>query len=249
MASGHCRFDVTGVIGLGTMFGGSTLSPSFGAAATNLAVGVRTMRCIWHAFFVVLVLHGIDAPAQQPVDDSRTPRQVLRDYSWVYNWPGGALFHTAFHRGYTTRFLLLKKCASSPVIADYLELTENQLKSVRELKPVVSSEIKNAQPDEQAVDADYYAFLSKEQLLKLDITALRFDGFWALTRQSLAGSARLSADSKSNVAAVVAEVRDRIIMPKFRWALVARRHTTKIGPNRLSRAIKMEPQMNTDKHR
>lgn len=150
-------------------------------------------------------------------------RERLRSSAWFFGYPGSMLFHTAFHGGMTTRFVLLKTALHSEEFAKHLSLDDQQRMRITQLKPVkidLKEQAKaadpNAQPDEQIVQLDYYAFLQREQLKKLDMLALRFDGYIALTRQSVATDLELTAATKEKIAKAAVEIREKVFLPRFR---------------------------------
>ena len=79
----------------------------------------------------------------------------------------------------------------------------------------------NAEPDEQLLEPDYFAFLSAGQLAKLDWVAFRFDGYSALTRRSLAGHLNISQSSQVRIREAVRTVRENIVLPRARSVFAA----------------------------
>lgn len=161
--------------------------------------------------------------AQERSAASLSPRELARAGAWQFGDPGGMLFHTAFHEAVTTRFLLLKSALHSETLAKYLALDETQRQHVQKLRPVAVNRRNtsgltdpNAQADEQVLQPDYFAFLSPDQLQRLDVMAFRFDGYSALTRHSLAKDVALSEASQQQIAQAVADIRERLVLPRFR---------------------------------
>lgn len=185
---------------------------------------MRRARCL--AFFLIVAQHplivwGEDAP-------DKSSRELLKDRCYYLSYPNGMLFHTAFHWSFTTRYLLLKSAPACPAFKQYLELDADQVERIAELRPLhhtmvvqPDSRDANAQPDELVVDPDYYGFLRDDQLLRLDATALRFDGFAALTRKSLADHVELSEDTRTKIAEAVVDLRKRVFLPRSRWEFAA----------------------------
>ena len=171
-----------------------------------------------------ICLHADDLPPPKP-----SPRESVRSAGCLLSYPGGMLFHTAFDENVTTRFLLLKASLHSEAVKKYLSLDENQLLQVKELRPAKLAEANdgddgdlNAEPDEQVLQPDYFAFLKAEQLQKLDVLALRFDGYIALNRKSVAEYLRLGDASKLQIEKMTLDVREKIILPQFRWEFAAK---------------------------
>src|SRR5262249_14274077 len=106
----------------------------------------------------------------------------------------------------------------------YLSLDEQQSLQVQKLQPPKRLQGNaggdgdpNAEPDEQVLEPGYFAFLKGAQLQRLDVLALRFDGFIALNRKSVAGSLRRGDARRSQIEKMTAEVRETIVLPQFRW--------------------------------
>ena len=165
---------------------------------------------------------------QDPDTTQQSPREELTASAWYFGYPDGMLFHTAFHGGYTTRFLLLKTALRSDELAKYFALTEGQRIQIQNLKMVtIDSSVRklladdNAEPDEQIVRADYFAFLSDAQLASVDLVAFRFDGYCALTRSSLARHLAISEPAQTKIRAIVRTLRDNVFLPRFRWEFAA----------------------------
>lgn len=152
---------------------------------------------------------------------SRDVRKKLKIVAVMANWPGGALSHTAFHGSYTTRYLLLRSCKSSSELAKYLKLDKKQLGIVQELEVIEQIQPQNEQPDLEVIAPGYFSFLNEEQMLKLDLIAMQYDGYWALTRKSFAKRLELSKETQKNIAAVIKQVRDDLVMPRFRHEFAA----------------------------
>jgi hypothetical protein len=76
--------------------------------------------------------------------DERGPKAVLKRGAAFYGYPGSMAFHTAFHRGITTRYLLLKTATELPALRGYLGLNEQQIGLISELRPV---EVDRSQED------------------------------------------------------------------------------------------------------
>jgi len=166
--------------------------------------------------------------AQQAPPEEQSARSWLSESAWYFGYPGGMVFHTAFHGPYTTRFLLLKSAAHSVEFCDYLELSKEQQLLIQDLNPVpLGKEIPrsnfdpNDEPDEQVLKADYFAFLSESQLVKLDLVAFRFDGFAAMTRKSLAQHLDISESSQAKIRVVVGDIREKVFLPRFCWEFAA----------------------------
>jgi hypothetical protein len=184
-------------------------------------------------FCVFLLLSASAVPgahsqhgALQNQVDARGPKAVLKRGSAFYGYPGSMAFHTAFHRGITTRYLLLKTATELPALRDYLALNDQQIGLISELRPVevdISQDDHanaivdpNAEPDENVVDPDYFRFLSDDQLNRLDLVALALDGYPALARSSVAERLELSPMTRTAIAAVLRENRTEIFLPRFR---------------------------------
>jgi len=155
--------------------------------------------------------------------DERGPKALLERGAAFYGYPGGLAFHTAFHRGITTRYLLLKTAAELPAVRDYLGLNAEQIGAVSHLQPLEldTNQAKvladpNAEPDEHVVDPDYLRFLSGDQLSRLDMLALRFDGYPVLSRSSVADRVGLSPETRAKVARILSENREEIYLPYVR---------------------------------
>lgn len=158
--------------------------------------------------------------------DARGSKAVLKRGAAFYGYPGGIAFHTAFHRGITTRYLLLKTATKLPALRGYLGLNEQQIGSISELQPVAAGRSNeehanalvdpNAEPDETVVNPDYFGFLSDDQLNRLDILTLWFDGYPALARSSVAERLELSPMTRAAIARVLLENRTEIFLPRFR---------------------------------
>ena len=173
---------------------------------------------------LVLSLYG-----RIQTDSGVLPRESQREFAWFFNYPGGMLFHTAFHEGYTTRFLLLKTALHANQLSRHLDLDEQQRLHIKNLQPVKLELEKrrdapdaNAQPDEQVIDPEYFAFLRPEQLKRLDAIAIRFDGYSALSRKSVIKHLNLGDASQTQIANAIIEIRETIIMPRFRWEFAGR---------------------------
>lgn len=170
------------------------------------------------------LLNAQERPAVEPA-----PRDALRNSAGEFTYPGGMLFHTAFQGGYTTRFLLLKAALRSNELSKFFALDERQRLHVKDLQCVTIDEAHrrtmlddNAQPDEQLIEPDYFAFLGEGRLRKLDILALRFDGYMALTRKSFAERLELSPQTREKIAQAAIEIRRSEFIPRFRWEFAAR---------------------------
>lgn len=158
--------------------------------------------------------------------DERKPKAVLERGAAFYGYPGGMPFHTAFHRGITTRYILLKTATELPAVRNYLDLNARQLGAVSKLQPVEVNLDRednanaladpNAEPDEQRTDPDYFRFLSDEQLGRLDLLALTLDGYPALARLSVAERLELSATTRADIASILMENRTEIFLPRLR---------------------------------
>lgn len=147
------------------------------------------LLCLFATCQANLVLAEETAGAVKNSPDDLLQRYALRAY-----WPGGGLWHTAFHRGFTTRFLLLRCAPKSEQLVSWLELSKDQLQKIEQLRPVREVnrqiELSNDEPDEEEFGPKYFSFLSDEQRLRLDMLAMQYDGYFALTRRSLASSAK-----------------------------------------------------------
>jgi hypothetical protein len=179
----------------------------------------------WAMLFWQSALAFGEAPSAQ---GEPTPRETLKRVASHLHWPGGGLWHTAFHRGYTTRYLLLRTCSRSEPLASYLHLSAEQLQTIKQLRPgtqvgdrIEREQISNDEPDEEALQAKYFSFLTREQLLKLDLLAMQYDGFFALTRGSLARATKLSDESQQRIKKLVSEARESYVLPKFRREFAA----------------------------
>lgn len=166
--------------------------------------------------------------AEEAATKKLPPREVLRECASEFTYPGGMLFHTAFQRGITTRYILLKASLRSEELNEYFSLDERQRLHAENLRPVKLKDKhrrdlldENAPPDEQLIEPDYFAFLGKDPLIKLDVLALRFDGYMALTRKSLAERLELSEESREKIAKAASELRELIVLPRFRWHFAA----------------------------
>ncbi len=167
--------------------------------------------------------------AQAPVSFKESPRDAIRDGAFQWADPGGMLFHTAFHGEVTTRYLLLKTAVHSKEVAKNLRLDEQQILRIKSLKPIPrdlpkpSDKVdRNDQPDEQIEDPEYFGFLRPDQLGRLDVLALNFDGYCALSRKSLAMRLELCEASQTEIAQTITNYRKLVFMPRFRWRFAAR---------------------------
>lgn len=155
-----------------------------------------------------------------------SPRKILQRCALRPSWPGSGLWHTAFNRECTTRFLLLRCSTKTKELVSWLKLSDEQLQTVAQLRPVAEVdrriELSNDEPDEEVFDPKYFSFLSDQQRLKLDMLAMQYDGYFALTRRSLASAAKLSDESQAKIAKIVATAREEYVLPKFRWEFAAR---------------------------
>lgn len=174
------------------------------------------------------ILSPLCMVAQEPAPPEKSARSWLSENAWYFGYPNGMLFHTAFHGGFTTRYLLLKTAVRSTELSDYLSLSQEQQALIRDLKPVLVrlTELPdgfdgNDEPDEQVWTPEYFAFLSASQLMKLDLLAFRFDGYSALTRKSLALHLNIDESSQMKIRGIVRDTRDRIVLPRFRWEFAA----------------------------
>ncbi len=159
-------------------------------------------RFLVFAFVIISAANIAHLSAQEAVPLKVSPRDSVRSGARVFGDPGGMLFHTAFHENVTTRFLLLKTAPHSKELAKSLALDDQQLMHIKSLQPVKlrpepadrnlkeNRVISNDQPDEQIVDPAYFEFLRSNQLNRLDVLAIRFDGYSALTRKSRAIACR-----------------------------------------------------------
>ncbi len=132
--------------------------------------------------FVVISLMAVPPHASGQENVVESSRELLCQSSSYFNYPGGMLFHTAFHHALTTRYVLLKSAKQCPALKQYLKLNANQMESVDKLRPLhVETPSKkaatdlNAEPDEQVLDSNYFDFLNTEQLARLDLVAFRFE--------------------------------------------------------------------------
>ena len=180
---------------------------------------MRNMMFI--AAYILLAATQFSPGQENRVDESR---EFLRQHSFHFSYPGGALFHTAFHRSLTTRYLLLKTAKKCSALERYLELDAIQLELIDKLRPLsIESSGKemgrdpNSQPDELLVDSKYYDFLNAEQLARLDCVAFRFDGYASLVRSSVAKRVNLSDESKAKIEEAVSRMRETIFLPRFRF--------------------------------
>lgn len=159
-----------------------------------------------------------------------TARARLRKLACFYGYPNAMLLHTAFHESKSTRFLLLKAALVSEHVRTALELTPEQVATIQNLNPVAWGKYRldptqpagHDSPDEQAVDPDYFRFLSPRQMAKLDALAFRFDGYPALTRQSMISHVQLSDATNKAVAKFVQEIRSDIVLPRVRENFAAK---------------------------
>lgn len=147
-------------------------------------------------------------------------RSSLRDSAWIYGSPHGAMMHNAFHGQVTTRLLLLKAAVREPILAKHLSLDARRLEQIKQLKPAAgapgqSDEQANEQPDEEALNSDYFAFLDDSQLARLDRLAFQLDGYAAFTRRSVAARLRLSAATQKQIKQYAAKLRREYVMPRF----------------------------------
>ena len=187
---------------------------------------MRNMMFI--AAYILLAATQFSPGQENRVDESR---EFLRQHSFHFSYPGGALFHTAFHRSLTTRYLLLKTAKKCSALERYLELDAIQLELIDKLRPLsIESSGKemgrdpNSQPDELVVDSKYYDFLNSEQLARLDCVAFRFDGYASLVRSSMAKRVELSDESKAKIKDAVTHMRETIFLPRFRFNFAAPSH-------------------------
>lgn len=86
---------------------------------------------------------------------TRPQPHVLRINAAQFTYPGGMLFRTAFHRGYTTRFLLLKAALRSNELHKFFSLDERQRTDIKNVECVALDDRNRqtlvdeiAQPDE-----------------------------------------------------------------------------------------------------
>jgi hypothetical protein len=165
--------------------------------------------------------------------DEQGPKPLLKRGAWFYGYPGGMAFHTAFHFGITTRYLLLKTATELPEVRDYLGLDAEQIGVISRLQALKldATQAKaladpNAEPDEHVVDPDYFRFLSGEQLSRLDLLTFWFDGYPFLSRSSVANRVELSPETRTKVASILLENREDIYLPYVRANFAA-----KLPPN------------------
>jgi len=187
---------------------------------------VRNVRAPFTSALVIVLIAVSAAFGQQRQETILPNLDRLVSASWAYGLPGGMLHHTAFHQGVTTRYLLLKAANRSKEIANYLNLSQQQLETIRQLRPATMNAGEgtdlNAQPDEQSIDPNYFDFLEERQLIILDVLALRCDGFPALMRKSLAEQLELTDTTRQKVAKAVRDIREDIVLPRFRWEFAAK---------------------------
>lgn len=158
------------------------------------------------------------------------PSVRLEDRLSTLGYPGSMSLRTAFHQGRTTRFLLLKCSEKSIRLRKYLRLTSSQLNSIHNLKPLDANVVSqnrsresspaltdsNAEPDEQVINPKYFAFLTTDQLSRLDRVAFVFDGCAAITRTSVADRIDLPTAKKEELSAIVKMSREGVFLPFFR---------------------------------
>src|SRR5579862_2555095 len=75
---------------------------------------------------------GLRADEAKPLSS----RESLRASAYHFCYSGSMLFHTAFHQGVTTRFLLLKAALHSEELAKHFKLNEQQRLYITTLQPV-----------------------------------------------------------------------------------------------------------------
>src|SRR5262245_31684580 len=86
------------------------------------------------AGLVFCLVSNLDAQETPPTGSE--VRDGLRSSAWAVGEPGSMLFHTAFHGGMTTRFVLLKTSLHSEELAKHLSLDDQQRMRIKQLKPV-----------------------------------------------------------------------------------------------------------------
>jgi hypothetical protein len=153
--------------------------------------------------------------------DKKKLQEKLERFAWQSSWPGGALQHTPFHGGHTTRFLLLKCCLKSKVLANHLKLSDKQLATVGDLQVLENYEYSEKIGidklfDEESLDPEYYAFLSDEQMDRLDVLCFHLDGYSSLLRTSMKSRLQLSTESSEKISKLFSDFRTNHVNPRFR---------------------------------
>jgi hypothetical protein len=178
------------------------------------------MKTAVYAILSVLALvNSLDwAQAQHAHLSSQEKANDHSQYAIFFGYPGGMVFHTAFHGNTTTRFLLLKTALHSKQLREYLLLNENQCEHIKGMRAPARelSGDRNSEPDEQVGDPQYFAFLSEDQLGRLDLLAVRFDGLAALSRKSVVRRLDLSQASRDGISDAIMRVREKAVLPKVR---------------------------------
>jgi len=181
--------------------------------------------------FAIVARPASFAFAQAEKDGREQPIQLLKRGAMFYGYPGTMAFHTAFHAGTTSRYLLLKATSQLPEFRDYLVLTVIQIEAIAKLQPLDIDAIRtdnpkavtdpNAELDEQIANPDYFAFLSSDQINKLDRVTFAFDGFASLSRRSLIKRLKISQTTDAKISAILLKNRENIFLPYFRWRFAA----------------------------
>lgn len=145
----------------------------------------------------------------------RNARLELQRSCCFLGYPNGYFFQGAFQGNVATRFLILKAAIQSKDVANALELTESQLKTIRALHPVEPSGATKELPDEQSLEAGYFEFLDSKQLERLDALAIRFDGLACLSRKSMANRLQLSVATQQAIGSILKKERAELFAPRL----------------------------------
>lgn len=165
--------------------------------------------------------------AQEQAALDAPTREQLRSSAWLYGYPRGMFQHTAMFHTITTRYQLLKAATDCKELSSFLNLSEKQLETVRQLD-VVSEQVwheintgdENAQPDEQFVDPKYFDFLQADQLERLDFVAFWFDGYASLLHSSVAARLNLQPETRQRIAEAITNIRNEVVLPNS-WSRFA----------------------------
>lgn len=169
---------------------------------------MRTLKSL--LALTVLLWTSASATGQQP--------PALTQFDGVVaftGYPNGMLFHTAFHGGKSTRFVVIKTIAANASLAEDFGLTASQITAIQKLRPVETAQ-SNDSPDELSVDPKIYSMLTEKQMDSLTSLSLRFDGMPGLTHKSIAERVGISHDTVEGMRKIVARNRDSIVLPNFR---------------------------------
>jgi hypothetical protein len=180
-------------------------SPAFDLCEAGKVRSIKSLLAV-----ILLFWTSAGAVGQQP--------PALTQFDGVVaftGYPNGMLFHTAFHGGKSTRFVLIKTIAANASLAEDFGLTASQITAIQKLRPVETAQ-SNDSVDELSVDPEIYSMLTEQQMDSLTYLSLRFDGMPGLTHKSTAERVGISQDTFEGMRQIVARNRDTIVLPNFR---------------------------------